>query len=182
MNTKQIILSLGMLAISFSVIAQDAKTLSEKFDLLAGEWLKVSGEMKTYSGLEKYCRIPEYRMNTHNLLHEIHAYDSLILKVMDDPKRIANPNEKELKKTVKDIVELENEYSLKEFKNQLKSSCDFRKDIEKNKESTIHAFAEDSYDGKIFVLETEIRKYLRHIDNLVLKIDDHLLKLHIDEN
>jgi hypothetical protein len=169
------------LVIGIKANAQDTKTLYEKFDLLAADWLKVSGEMKTYSGLEYYCRIPDYRNNVQELLHQIHSYDSLILDVMNDPKRIANPNDKELKKTLKDIVEFENEYSLVDFKNQLKSTCDFRKDIEKNKESSKHAFAEDSYDGKILVLETEIRKYLRHIDNLVLKIDDHLLMLHIDE-
>jgi hypothetical protein len=165
----------------FSANAQDAKTLYEKFDLLAADWLKVSGEMKTYSGLDYYCRIPEYRNKTLDLLHQIHSYDSLILEVMNNPNRIANPNEKELKNTLKDITELEKEYSLVEFKNQLKSSCDFRKDIEKNKKSSKRDFADDSYDGQILILETEIRRFLKHIDNLVLKIDDHLLLLHIDE-
>jgi hypothetical protein len=169
------------LAIGFSANAQDTKTLYEKFDLLAADWLKVSGEMKTYSGLEYYCRIPAYRSNTLELLHQIHSYDSLILEVTNDPNRIASPNEKELKNTLKDITKMEEEYSLVEFKNQLKSSCDFRKDIEKNKESSKNDFADESYDGQILILETEIRKYLRHIDNLVLKIDDHLLMLHIDE-
>lgn len=169
------------LAFGLTVQAQETKTLYEKFDLLAAEWLKVSGEMKTYSGLAYYCRIPEYRTKTLDLLHQIHSYDSLILEVMNNPNRIANPNEKELKNTLKDITELEKEYSIAEFKNQLKNTCDYRKEIEKNKDNSKRDFAEDSYDGQILILETEIRKYLKHIDNLVLKIDDHLLMLHIDE-
>jgi hypothetical protein len=105
----------------------------------------------------------------------------LILEITNDPNRIASASDKELKNTLKDIAKMEEEYSLIEFKNQLKSSCDFRKDIEKNKESSKNDFADQSYDGQILIMETEIRKYLRHIDNLVLKIDDHLLMLHIDE-
>lgn len=181
MRVVKVVAIIWFIALSSIANAQDAKTLYEKFDLLAADWLKVSGEMKTYSGLEYYCRIPEYRTKTLDLLHQIHSYDSLILEVMNNPNRIANPNEKELKNTLKDITELEKEYSLVEFKSQLKSSCDFRKEIEKNKDNSKRDFAEDSYDGQILILETEIRKYLKHIDNLVLKIDDHLLMLHIDE-
>jgi hypothetical protein len=114
------------------------------------------------------------------LLKEVHHYDSLILFSINDQQDYLSWNPKEEKKTFKDINELETEFSQTQFIAHMRETCDFKKEIETHKNELKNGIGVESYDGKILLLETHIRRYLGKIDKLVLKMDDHLHVLHID--
>ncbi len=172
-----------LLTLSFSeAISQSTdKLLEDRFDEIAGDWLQKSGQLKTYKGINEYCINPEYRKSVNETLHLIHKYDSIILSKITDPTAYLSSNQKEEKKTLKHLQELEEIYSVVNFIEQMRSTCLFRNDIEKNSDNLKNGIAEESYDGKILILETELRNYLVKIDKLILRIDDHLHLLHIDQ-
>lgn len=160
--------------------AQQQRSLEKEFDQLVVEWEKLSDELKTYSGLETYCTNDQYKANVVNMLSLIHHYDSLVLDIITDPSEMAKLDAKEQKKTKDEIEKFESEYSTTAFIIKLKDECKFRKEIERNKEESKNDFGMNSYDGQILVLETDLQKYVKHIDSRLEHIDDHVHKLHID--
>lgn len=157
------------------------RLLEDRFDEIAGVWLEKSGQLKTYQGVNEYCLSPEFRKSVDETLRLIHHFDSLILKKLNDPIESSGNNMKEEKKTIKNLEKLESDYSIINFIDQMKSSCLFRNDIEGNADRIKNSIAEESYDGKILILENELRNYLLRIDKLVLRIDDNLHLLHLPE-
>lgn len=176
-------LVLGMLC-SVHVSAQsdeDISSVEEHFDLLTSEWLRLSGDLKTYDGLSFFCRDESFRQHTFNVLSQIHHYDSLILLLFEDPEVVAEMSKKEYRHSKKDIETFEKEYSIKNFVGHLKESCGDRNEIERNKDDLQKQSGMYSYDGQVLLIETEIRKYLKHIDKVVIAIDDHVHMLQLDD-
>ncbi|MEO1256922.1 MAG: hypothetical protein AAFY41_18840, partial [Bacteroidota bacterium] len=155
--------------------------IEDQFDVVAKQWLDKSEYLKMYVGINEYCQNPTFRKSTDRVLKTIHKYDSLIISRMEDPTAYFSWDSKEEKKTLKDVRELEEEYGLDAFIEQMRKSCSFRNEIEANADNLKNGMGEESYDGKIMILETEMVKYLKRIDKLVLKIDDHLHVLHLDQ-
>lgn len=154
--------------------------LEDQFDVVTNEWLAKSKVLKKYAGINKYCQDPAFRKSTDRLLETLHAYDSLIITKLEDPTAYFSWDTKEEKKTLKDVSELESEYSMEGFVNQMREACLMRNDIVNNEENLRRGVGMESYDGKILILETEMSKYLKKIDKLIVKIDDHLHVLHIN--
>jgi hypothetical protein len=148
--------------------------------LVASNWLEKSAPLKTYSGVKEYCVSSEYRTSVDKTLNEIHHYDSLILISLEDPGSYLGSNVKGSKKTLKDIQEMEEEYSAENFIKRMRETCAYRKKLERNADDLRGGIADQSYDGKVLLVEAELRKYLTKIDRLALRIDDHLHVLNIN--
>ncbi|MEO9870046.1 hypothetical protein [Ekhidna sp.] len=155
--------------------------LEDQYDVVTNEWLAKSAYLKTYSGVNEYCQNPAFRKSVDRLLNEIHGFDSLIVARLEDPTAYFSWNSKEEKKTMNDVLQLEEDYSMHGFVDQMRKSCLFRNEIEANADNLKRGMGVESYDGKILVLETEISKYLKKIDKLVLRVDEHLHVLHLDQ-
>ena len=143
--------------------------------------MEQSGRLKTYQGVANYCLQKEYRNSINETLKIIHHYDSMILSKLEDPEAYSSWNLKEEKKAVKDLYEMEAEFSAKNFIVHMTDTCKFRKDIEKGSKEVSAELGIDSQDGQVIILESELRRYLSKIDKLILHIDDHLHILHIDK-
>lgn len=161
--------------------AQTEGHIEEEYDHLTAQWLEVSAELKTYSGLTSFCKSTEYSTQTIGILETLHHYDSLVLDIMQNSPINHNVKHKEYKKTSKDIEKFETEYGIKAFIGFLKESCNTRKDLEKNKKELMKDSGMYSYDGQLLVLETQLRKFLKHIDKRVVSIDEHLHMIHPDQ-
>ncbi len=170
------------LIISFGSFAQSEIEipLEDQFDVVTEAWLKKSEVLKTYSGINEYCQNPTIRKSIDRLLVEIHSYDSLIISKMEDPTAYFNWNTKEEKKTLKDLHEMEGDYGMKDFVSHMREACIYRNEIEENAENLRRGVGMESYDGKVLIIETEMTKYLKKIDKLIVKIDEHLHVLHIN--
>lgn len=179
-NNKILLFFLGVLTISFSASAQSNSLIEDEFEIIASDWLNKSEDLKFYEGVNQYCLDPNYRQSMNGLLRNIHYYDSLVLDKLSDPGVYLVLDQKEQKKTLKDIYEMEEEFSVAGFVEQMKSSCTFRNEIEANAENLRNGVGVESYDGKVLVLETEMQRYINKVDRLVVRIDDHLHLLHIE--
>lgn len=154
--------------------------LEDQFDVVTNEWLEKSSLLKNYDGINEYCQNPTFRKSTDRLLKAIHAYDSLIIAKMEDPTSYFSWDSKEEKKTLKDVHELEDEYGMEEFIDHMREACLMRNEIQSNEANLRKGMGMESYDGKVLILETEMTKYLKKIDKLIVKIDEHLHVLHIE--
>lgn len=163
--------------------AQDYNSydIEQEFDFLTGEWLKVSGELKTYSGLAHFCKSPDFRTKTTDILELIHHYDSIVLAILKDPTLEMDVSHREYKQTVRDIENFEADYGIKTFLGFLKESCGTWRDLEQNKSDLVNESGMYSYDGQILVLETGLRKFLKHIDKRLIAIDDHVQLIPLEE-
>ncbi len=168
--------------ISSMLCAQSAVELplEDQFDEITQNWVTKSEYLKTYQGLNEYCRNPDFRKSVDEILKEIHAYDSLILSKLNDPTSYLSWNKKASKKTFSDIEDLEHEFSLAHFIDKMRSSCEFRNEIEANADELKSGVGYESYDSKVYLLETELTKYLHKIDKLIVRVDDNLHVLHLD--
>lgn len=178
---KKYITLIVLVFFSLSGFAQYDEAIEDDFDLLTEEWLERSSDLSGYTGISSYCRSAEFRKSVNDLIIEVHHYDSLILDKMNDPVASLSMDFKEQAKTYKDIFKLESEYSTKNFIQHMKETCEFRREIERDKKRLQGGVGTDSYDAQILVLETETQRYLKHIDKLVSKVDDHLHFLYLVE-
>jgi len=169
------------ITITSLVSAQTNDVLEAEYASTKNQWLTESALLSQYEGVNEYCKDPDYRASVDDILNEMHHLDSLIMQRVNDPTLALSMDYKEQKKTLKDISKLETEYSTQDFVEQMRSTCKFRNEIEDEAELLKNGLGADSYDARVLVLETEIQRYLAHIDKLAVKIEDHLHYLYIVE-
>jgi hypothetical protein len=159
--------------------AQDY-TIEDKYDQLTEQWLELSKELKNYDGLAGFCGNEEFRNYTISILSEMHHYDSVVMGFLLDPNTEVLIGHHEYVATLKELEKMEEEGGIKEFMSFLRESCVARNDLEKKKDDVKNDVGMYSYDGQIVILETEIHRFLTHIDKRVISIDKHLHKIHPD--
>ena len=111
------------------------------------------------------------------MLKEIHHYDSVLLDRLNRASRFSK--DKKITKVLKDIAAFEEDYSMNEFIAFLFDECQGIQEIEKNREDLEDEIGQESYDGKRYIIETELAKYIHHITKRVDVIRDHVHHLHI---
>lgn len=177
-------LLLSTLLIVFMGIQGSAQsvTIEEEYDRLTDSWLEVSDVLKSYQGLSDFCMEPKFRDYSVELLKQLHHYDSVVLDFLNDPTTAMIVGQKEYHKTLKDIEKFEAKYDIKSFIDFLRESCITRNGLEKNKQDLQMGQGADSYDGQVYILETDIAKFLKHIDKRIVSIDEHLHRIHPDKS
>lgn len=180
---KNILIGLFLFTIVTPAFSQSEvePPIADQFDVVTMNWIEKSEILKTYEGVASFCRQPTFRKSVNQVLSEIHRYDSLIISKMDDPTVYLSWNKKEEKKTFSDIYNLEEQYGMTAFDEHMRGACNFRKEIESNKESLKNGMGAESYDAKVLLLEADQARYFKKIDKLVLRIDEHLHVLNIDK-
>lgn len=151
---------------------EDAQAIREKIDELTFKWDNEAVTLQNYTGLTKFCQQKNYRYEIIDLLKNIHHYDSVLYERAAKAAQVSN--DRELKKLMKDIESFEEEYSMKDFIHFMREDCEARNNIEKNSEELKASVAEESYDNQIYVIETELQKYVKHITKRVDKVREHV--------
>jgi len=168
-----------LLACVFLLKGQDTKeSLGKIIDDITYAWDLESDNLDDYEGMLKFCTNRDYRLEVIAMLHDIHHYDSVLLERLRKASRFKKTAE--LEKTLADIEKFEKEYSMKAFVQFLYEECKGMSDIEKQKKDIQDDIGEESYDGKRYILETEIAKYIHHITKRVDVIREHVHHLHIE--
>lgn len=161
------------------VLAQQGEeNVVEKFDDLVTRWDLLSADLGSYEGLNKYCTQRQYQEDVLKILNEIHHYDSLLYDRVSKKARFNKSHE--LKKTLQQIEEFEEEYKSPSFISKLHDECVGRREIEKDSKELRSDIAMNSYDGQVLILEADLHKYIVHITKLVDHIKEHIHHLHIE--
>ncbi|MEP0985261.1 hypothetical protein [Ekhidna sp.] len=146
--------------------------LDEKVDQITYDWDLEADKLSTYAGLQQLCSDTEYRSKILMLLDQIHHYDTVLYGVLIKLSRTST--DKEVKKTLKDIKKFEEEYDTKSFVHFMNEECKAMREIEKDSEATANDVGINSYSGQVYLLETELYKYVKHVTARVDKIRVHV--------
>ncbi|MFY0605242.1 MAG: hypothetical protein JXR10_00915 [Cyclobacteriaceae bacterium] len=160
-----------------SAKAQESTSLGATIDELTYKWDTEAENLNSYNGLTEFCVDKEYRTELIGLLNDIHHYDSVLYDRLVKAQRFKK--DKEIEKTLKDISKFEDKYSMKKLIHFLHEECNARKDIEKNADESRNDFGANSYSGQIYIVETELNKYIKHITKRVDHLRKHVHHLHI---
>lgn len=155
------------------------KSIVEHFDELDKDWHSIEPTLDNYEGIKTYCTDDNYKEKVHEMLEELHHYDTLIINKMNDASYEIDNRER--KKILRQIEKFEEEFSIPKFLQKLKQECHERHETEHDKKYTKNDFADNSYDGQRLIVEQEISKYMKHITSKIDHIDKYLHHLHISE-
>lgn len=158
---------------SLIVNAQEQEErLDDKIDQITYDWDLEADKLSSYEGLQNLCADEEYRLQIFELLEEIHHYDTVLYGVL---QRLSKTNKnKEISKALKDIKKFEEEYDMKSFIHFMNEECKTLVEIEKSAEDTRNEVGATSYSGQVYLLETELFKYVKHVTHRVDKIRLHV--------
>ncbi len=163
----------SFLLFTINLFAQeDEQRLDDKIDEITYDWDLEADKLSSYEGLQELCFDEEYRNKILTLLDDIHHYDTILYNVLTKLSR--TNDDKEIKKTLKDIKKFESEYDSKSFIHFMNGECKAMKEIEKNSEETANDVGINSYSGQVYLLETELFKYVKHVTARVDKIRLHV--------
>jgi len=160
--------------LSVAILAQETEEgrLDEKIDKITYKWDLEADKLSSYDGLTNLCTDENYRTEIFTLLEDIHHYDTILYNVLVDLSR--RSNDREIDKTLKDIKKFEEEYDMQNFISYMRDECKALIEIEKNAEDTRNEVGYSSYSSQVYMLETELVKYVRHVTNRVDKIRQHV--------
>ncbi|MEP1095244.1 MAG: hypothetical protein ABJG78_09050 [Cyclobacteriaceae bacterium] len=164
-------ISIALLSLS-SFAQEDQERLDDKIDAVTYDWDLEADKLATYEGLLSVCGDQEYRSKVINLLSSVHHLDSVLYDVLLKVSKTSD--DKEVKKTLKDIKKFEEEYGTKQFIHFMNSECKAAREIERNSENTRNQVGAESYSGQVYLLETELFKYVKHVTQRVDKIRLHV--------
>ncbi len=150
----------------------EEQRLDEKIDQITYDWDLEADKLSTYVGLQQLCTDEAYRTKIFSLLDEIHHYDTVLYGVL--LKLSKTSKDKEVKQTLKDIKKFEDEYDTKDFIHFMNEECKAMREIERDSEKTANDVGINSYSGQVYLLETELFKYVKHVTNRVDKIRLHV--------
>ncbi|MEO9484518.1 MAG: hypothetical protein ABJG47_13765 [Ekhidna sp.] len=151
---------------------QEQERLDEKIDQITYDWDLEADKLSSYEGLQELCTDEEYRAKILGLLDDIHHYDTVLYTVLINLSK--KSDDKEVKKTLKDIKKFEEEYDSKSFIHFMNEECKAMREIEKDSENTANDVGINSYSGQVYILETELFKYVKHVTARVDKIRLHV--------
>lgn len=173
---KILISSILTILCSLQLFAQEPKErIDDKIDQITYDWDLEADKLATYEGLGKICNDEDYRKSILSLLDEIHHYDTLLYGILVKISR--TNNDREVKRSLKDIKKFEEEYNTKSFVHFMNQECHAMREIEKNADETRNDVGQNSYSGQVYILETELLKYVHHVTARVDKIRQHVHQL-----
>ncbi|MEQ9467882.1 MAG: hypothetical protein RLN88_10760 [Ekhidna sp.] len=169
---KTIFFSTLILLASIAWAQDESERLDEKIDQITYDWDLEADKLSTYAGLQQLCTDEGYRTKILKLLDDIHHYDTVLYGVL--VKLSKTSDDKEVHKTLKDIKKFEEEYDSNSFIHFMNEECKAMRDIERHSEDTANDVGINSYSGQVYLLETELYKYVKHITSRVDKIRLHV--------
>lgn len=175
---KIVIASALAVCLTTPMLAQsDQESIGQAINDLSYSWDLEAGTLNSYQGLSRFCQSPEYRTEITDLLNNIHHYDSVLYDQLVKASRFNK--DKEIEKTLQEIAEFEGEYGMKNFIDFLHKECANRNDIEKHSEELKNDIGSESYGGQVYLVETELNKFIKQITKRVDNIRQHVHHLHI---
>ncbi|MEQ6121441.1 hypothetical protein [Reichenbachiella sp. MALMAid0571] len=177
---KGLVLIVAGIIYAASVQAQDhtVGSIEKQYEHLASRWLEISDEIKVYQGLGKFCNDPGYQQNSINILESLHHYNAVVFDILNDPETDKYQDQKVFKNTIRDIEKFEETHETEKFIDFMDDNCTYLNELETNKANLLKQSQMYSFDGRIFILETLLYRFMRRIDKKVVSIDNNIHLIH----
>ena len=146
---------------------EDTLSVVEHLDQLTLLWDVESIELKTYQGLRKFCRSTAYRNSITEMLESMHHYDSMLYDMAIEASKQKHAHMKHL---IHELESFESHYGVKQFLNHLKEECTAQSELERHKKDN----GDEAYDSKVYIVELELRKYVKHLTHRIDRLDKHV--------
>lgn len=160
--------------VSFFAIGQQDFNIVEVIDKLRYKWDASAIGLKSYQGIQEFCENKSYRDEVNELLDAIHHWDTTLYFIVSE--KYADSEDKEAALTLKDIEQLESEYSTANFKAFISDECNQLKIIHESfDQETVRKYEKD-----IRNFEKELYKYINSITYRIDIIDEHVHHLKLD--
>ncbi len=159
---------------SIQINAQENTNIVNVIDALTVQWDETAIGLKDYYGIQNFCSSEKYRLETIELLDEIHHWDTTLYFTVQE--KYAGSQDAEAAATLEDIEKLETEYSTENFKVFILNECTMLKEIDDSfDQQTVK-----QYEKEIKKFEKELVKYLNSITYRIDIIDEHIHHLKLD--
>jgi len=153
-------------------------SIEKQYEYLTDKWLEISDEIKEYKGLSKYCNDPGYQQNSIIVLESLHHYNAVVFEILNDSTTDKYSGQKAFKNTLKDIEKFESSHKSEKFISFMNDNCDYIQELETNKMKLLKQSQMYSFDGRIFILETMLYRFMKRIDKKIVSIDDNIHMIH----
>lgn len=163
-----------LITLCFSASAQQKVDIVKIIDALTVQWDETAIALKDYQGIQNFCSTEDYRLETIELLDEIHHWDTTLYFIVQE--KYEGSQDKEAAATLADIEKLETEYSTQNFKAFILDECTMVKEID----DTFDKKTIKQYEKDIKTFEKELVKYLNSITYRIDIIDEHIHHLELD--
>ncbi len=177
---KSVLLIVAGFMYGFNAQAQGYATesIEKQYEYLTDKWLEISDEIKEYKGLSNYCNDPDYQQNSINVLESLHHYNAVVFEILKDTTTDKYSGQKAFKSTLKDIEKFESSHESEKFISFMDDNCDYLQGLEKNRMNLLKQSQMYSFDGRIYILETMLYRFMKRIDKKVVSIDDNIHMIH----
>ena len=165
------ILNSGQAQENVKVSNEDTLSVVEHLDELTLLWDDNSIELKTYQGLRKFCRSSAYRNSIVEMLKSMHHYDSLLYDMAIEASKKKHAHMKHL---IHELESFEKHYGVKQFLKHLKEECTAQSELERHKKDYKKDNGDESYDSKVYVVELELKKYVKHLTHRIDRLNKHV--------
>ncbi len=173
-NLLKVVLCMSLLLYGLWTHAQRKDNLVKVIDDLRYNWDEAAISLKDYQGIQHFCSDSTKKVQTIQLLDEIHHWDTTLYRIVQEKYDLNQ--DKEAKATLKDIETLETDFTTEKFKNFIQEECDQIKVIRND----FDALTIKQYEKNIRKFEKELINYINIVTRRIDLIDEHVHHLRLD--
>ena len=168
------LITLALVIFVYTSSAQESPNIVKVIDALTVQWDETAISLKDYQGIQNFCTSEKQRLETIDLLDQIHHWDTTLYFIVQ--AKYEGSKDPEAAATLEDIEKLETEYSTENFKAFILNECTMLKEIDDSfDKNTVK-----QYEKEIKKFEKELVKYLNSITYRIDIIDEHIHHLKLD--
>ena len=172
-----ILSALILFLVNFSALEAEPFITERKILTLSDHWKKEMRTLENYRGLETFCWDQSQRQIIFNLLEEIHEYHDALYEDLQTTQY--NHSKRTIQRILKHIDKLEEKYNPQDFNQFFQSQCALQSKIQRKSDHYRAGFGVHSYEGKIYVQETEMYRYLKRLTKRIDRIKKHVEHFYI---
>lgn len=169
--------TLLLLGNSAIVNANTIRDTEKKIISLSDDWNQQVGAIVDNNGLRTFCSNDDERYVIFQLLDEIHYYHDLLEEDLKTTNY--NHSKRQIKRILKHMEKIDEKYHPMEFARFFREQCDLQTKLDKNSDQYDSSFGYHTYNGKIYVQEVEIQRYLKNLNKSIDRIKEDVEQFYI---
>ncbi len=168
--------SLWLLSITSTLNANSLET-EKKIISLSDNWNQYVGQINDSRGLKNFCSNDDERHQIFELLDEIHYYHDQL--ELDLKKTKYNHSKRQIKRILKHMSRIDEKYHPMQFARFFREQCTEQSVVDKNSNHYETSFGPHTYDGKVYMQEVQVQRYLKRLTKSIDRIKEDVEHFYI---